>query len=402
MYSLFLEIWNLLLIISPYLLFGFLFAGFLSVIISQELIEKNLGNNQGLFSIIKAALFGVPLPLCSCSVIPVSASLKKHGASKGAVTSFLFSTPQTGIDSIMVTYGLLGPIVALVRPLIALLTGILCGSIVYRFDREYNDVDTEDCHDECCEPLHQSTIKRILNYSFITLPKDIIKPLMVGIIVAALINIYLPITIIDNFVGKGFLSMIIMIIIGLPLYVCATASIPIALAMMGKGVTLGAALVFLMVGPATNTTSITTMMKILGKKSTIITIGSLIIISLFFGMLVDSLGLSVPNILNNQHIHTHVSIVNIISAILMMMIALNTLVSFRGTTKSIDAGDKLTIKISGMTCNHCTETIENGIRSMGASDVDVDLDSSIATIHTTVDVNKIKDKIRSLGFEIND
>ena len=402
MYSLLLAIWNLLLMISPYLLFGFLFAGFLSVIISQELIEKNLGNNQGLFSIIKASLFGVPLPLCSCSVIPVSASLKKHGASKGAVTSFLFSTPQTGIDSIMVTYGMLGPIVALVRPLIALLTGILCGSIVYGFDRQYDDVDTEDCHDECCEPLHQSTIKRILNYSFITLPKDIIKPLMAGIIIAALINIYLPITIIDNFVGQGFLSMIIMILIGLPLYVCATASIPIALAMMAKGVTLGAALVFLMVGPATNTTSITTMIKILGKKSTIITIGSLIIISLFFGMLVDSLGLSVSNILNNQHIHTHTSIVNIISAILMMMIALNTLVSFTGSTKSTNVKDKLIIKISGMTCNHCTETIENGIRSMGVSDVNVDLDSSIATMSTTIDVNKIKDKIKSLGFKIND
>jgi len=402
MYNLLLEIWNLLLIISPYLLFGFLFAGFLSVIISQELIEKNLGNNQGLFSIFKAALFGVPLPLCSCSVIPVSASLKKHGASKGAVTSFLFSTPQTGIDSIMVTYGMLGPIVALVRPLTALLTGILCGSIVYWFDQEYDNIDTEDCHDECCEPLHQSAIKRILNYSFITLPKDIIKPLMVGIIIAALINIYLPITIIDNFVGEGFLSMIIMIIIGLPLYVCATASIPIALAMMSKGVTLGAALVFLMVGPATNTTSITTMMKILGKKSTIITICSLVIISLCFGMLVDSLALSVPNILNNNHTHSHTSIVNIISAIFMTMIALNTLTRSTGSTKNIDTANKLMIKISGMTCNHCTETIENGIRSMGVSDVNVDLDSSIATISTDIDVNKIKDKIRSLGFKIND
>ena len=402
MYSLLLEIWNLLLIISPYLLFGFLIAGFLSVIISQDLIEKNLGNNQGLSSIIKASLFGVPLPLCSCSVIPVSASLKKHGASKGAVTSFLFSTPQTGIDSIMVTYGMLGPIVALIRPCIALITGVLCGSIVYGFDQEYDNLDTEDCHDECCDPLDESTIKRILNYSFITLPKDIIKPLMIGIIIAALINIYLPITIIDNFVGQGFLSMIVMIIIGLPLYVCATASIPIALAMMGKGVTLGAALVFLMVGPATNTTSITTMMKILGKKSTIITIGSLIIISLFFGMLVDFLSLSVPNILDSQHTHTHLSIINIISAIFIIIIAFNTLINFTGSTKSIDTGDKLTIKISGMTCNHCTETIENGIRSMGINDVNVDLDSSIAIINTNIDSKKIKDKIRSLGFEIID
>ena len=402
MYSLLLEIWNLLLIISPYLLFGFLIAGFLSVIISQDLIEKNLGNNQGLFSIIKASLLGVPLPLCSCSVIPVSASLKKHGASKGAVTSFLFSTPQTGVDSIMVTYGMLGPIVALIRPCIALITGILCGSIVYHFDKNYDNSDTEDCHDECCEPLHQSTIKRILNYSFITLPKDIIKPLMVGIIIAALINIYLPITIIDNFVGQGFLSMIIMIIIGLPLYVCATASIPIALAMMGKGVTLGAALVFLMVGPATNTTSITTMIKILGKKSTIITISSLIIISLFFGMLVDLLSISAPDILNNQHIHSHLSIINMISAILILIIALNTLINFTGSAKSIDTADKLIIKISGMTCNHCTETIEKGLRSMGINAVNVDLDSSIATMNTNIDSNKIKEKIKSLGFEIID
>ena len=345
MYSLLLEIWNLLLIISPYLLFGFLIAGFLSVIISQDFIEKNLGNNQGLFSIIKASLLGVPLPLCSCSVIPVSASLKKHGASKGAVTSFLFSTPQTGVDSIMVTYGMLGPVVALIRPCIALITGILCGSIVYHFDQNYDNSAAEDCHDECCEPSHQSTIKRILNYSFITLPKDIIKPLMVGIIIAALINIYLPITIIDDFVGQGFLSMIIMIVIGLPLYVCATASIPIALAMMGKGITLGAALVFLMVGPATNTTSITTMMKILGKKSTIITISSLIIISLFFGMLVDSLSLPTPDILNNEHTHSHLSIINIISAILIVIIALNTLINFRGSVKNIDVADKLIIKI---------------------------------------------------------
>ena len=113
MYSLLLEIWSLLLIISPYLLFGFLFAGFLSVIISQELIEKNLGNNQGLFSIIKASIFGVPLPLCSCGVIPVFSYLRKHGASKSSTTSFLISTPQTGVDSILVTYSLLGPIFAI-------------------------------------------------------------------------------------------------------------------------------------------------------------------------------------------------------------------------------------------------------------------------------------------------
>ena len=402
MYSLLLEIWNLLLIISPYLLFGFLFAGFLSIIISQEFIEQNLGNNQGILSIIKASIFGVPLPLCSCSVIPVSASLKKHGASKGAVTSFLFSTPQTGIDSVMVTYGLLGPMVALVRPFIALITGILCGSIVYGLDKEYDSIDSSDCHDECCDPIYQSAIKRMLSYSFITLPKDIIKPLIIGIVIAAMINLYLPVTIIDNFIGQGFLSMIIMIIIGLPLYVCATASIPIALAMMSKGVTLGAALVFLMVGPATNTTSITTMVKILGKKSTIITIFSLIIISLFFGVVVDSLNLSIPRILDENHIHSHLSIINIISAIFMLMIAINTLVGSMRTNSKIKNANHLTMKISGMTCNHCVETITNGLHAIGVTDININLESSVATMSTNLDENHIKDKIKSLGFEVSD
>jgi len=402
MYNLLLEIWNLLLIISPYLLFGFLFAGFLSIIISQEFIEQNLGNNKGILSIIKASIFGVPLPLCSCSVIPVSASLKKHGASKGAVTSFLFSTPQTGIDSVMVTYGLLGPMVALVRPFIALITGILCGSIVYGLDKDYDSIDSNECHDECCDPIYQSAIKRMLSYSFITLPKDIIKPLIIGIIIAAMINLYLPVTIIDNFIGQGFLSMIIMIIIGLPLYVCATASIPIALAMMSKGVTLGAALVFLMVGPATNTTSITTMVKILGKKSTIITIFSLIIISLFFGVVVDSLNLSMPRILDENHIHSHLSIINIISAILMLMIAINTLVGSMGINPKLKNTNHLTMKISGMTCNHCIETITNGLHAMGVSDININLKSSVAKMSTNLNKNQIKDKIKSLGFEVSD
>ena len=399
MYNLILEIWNLLLSISPYLIQGFLFAGILSIIISKDFIEKNLGNKHGILSIIKASIFGIPLPLCSCSVIPVSASLKKHGASKGAVTSFLFSTPQTGIDSIMVTYGLLGPIVALIRPFIALITGILCGIIIYLFDPNYDDMDEEQDHSECCEPKHESVLKRLLIYSFITLPKDIMKPLMIGIFIAAIINLYLPINIVEQFIGQGFISMIVMIFIGLPLYVCATASIPIALAMMGKGVTLGAALVFLMVGPATNTTSITTMVKILGKKATIINVLSLIIVSLFFGLLVDSLSITPPDF-NNLHIHKHSSILNLISAIFIIFLTLNTLV--KSVKINSHKSNHLSLKISGMTCGHCTETIENAMRSMGIDDIQVDLESSTATMHTHLDENKIKSKIQSLGFKVND
>ena len=399
MYNLLLNIWNLLLAISPYLIQGFLFAGLLSIFISKDIIERNLGKRHGILSIFKASLFGVPLPLCSCSVIPVSASLKKHGASKGAVTSFLFSTPQTGIDSIMVTYGLLGPIVALVRPFIALITGILCGIIIYFFDSQYDDLNKDEDHSNCCQSTNESMIKRLFTYSFITLPKDIMKPLLIGIIISALINIYLPINIVESFIGQGFISMIVMIFIGLPLYVCATASIPIALAMMGKGITLGAALVFLMVGPATNTTSITTMINILGKKATIINILSLIVISLFFGVLVDSLSISVPN-LADIHLHEHTSIVNIISACIIICLAVNTLRPSRFLAPNVI--NDLSFEISGMTCQGCVKKIETALVNMDIEDFKINLESSNAKMRTHLGREKIKSKIESLGFTIND
>ena len=400
MYNLFLNVWSLLLEISPFLVQGFLFAGILSVVISKNFVQNNLGNKHGILSIIKASIFGVPLPLCSCSVIPVAASLKKNGASKGAVTSFLFSTPQTGIDSFMVTYGLLGPIVALVRPFIALISGILCGLIIYFFDPNY-EKPTVDEEDSCCDNDNESKIKKIFTYSFITLPKDIMKPLLIGILIAALINIYLPASIVENFIGQGFISMIVMIVIGLPLYICATASIPIALAMMGKGVTLGAALVFLMVGAATNTTSIATMTKILGKRATVINLLSLILISLFFGMIVDLLSITIPN-LGHIHIHEHTSYINFISTFIIIGLAGNTLLnSIKSSSNNHNENQNVVhLKIGGMSCNNCVQKITSDLESMGASNINIDLKSGDATFNLDKDLHKIKSSIESLGFQI--
>ena len=321
------ELWTFLNQISPYLIFGFLIAGILSVCISQNFIENHLGKNSGLLSVFKAGILGIPLPLCSCSVIPVSASLKKHGASKGAISSFLLSTPQTGVDSIMVTYGLLGPIVALIRPIMALFTGLVGGTLVHIIDSQYSDPIQVSCKEHCCNHNNSSTIKKILTYSFITLPKDIAKPLVYGIIIASLINLFLPENIFVDYIGDGFLSMIFMIIIGTPLYVCATASIPIALAMISKGATIGAAMVFLMVGPATNTTSITTMIKILGKKSTFITLMVLIAVSLFFGLLIDNMRFIYDDLMNySLHNHNHETIYHQFSSIIFLGILINTLI----------------------------------------------------------------------------
>ena len=321
------EIWILLNQVSPYLIFGFIIAGLLSVLISQEFIESHLGKKTGLLSVFKSSILGIPLPLCSCSVIPVSASLKKHGASKASVSSFLLSTPQTGVDSIMVTYGLLGPVIALVRPIIALVTGLLGGIAVHYLDNTYDDSLEKDCKASCCKGKEQSTLIKILNYSFITLPKDIAKPLIYGIIIAALINLFLPDDIFSTYLGEGIFPMLFMIIIGTPLYICATASIPIALAMISKGATLGAALVFLMVGPATNTTSITTMMSILGKKSTLITFIVLIITSLVFGLLIDSMALGYDGLKNHMHHHhDHISLLDTICSIFFLGILINTVI----------------------------------------------------------------------------
>ena len=193
-----------------------------------------------------------------------------------------------------------------------------------------------------------------------------------------------------------------MIIIGVPLYVCATASIPIALAMMMKGATIGAAIVFLMVGPATNTTSIATMIKILGKKSAIITLLSLIISSLFFGILLDNITLTQtfsPDIVSH---HNHFGIINYAMTIFFIGIIINTLVSPYIITKPSLNTNHTQISVSGITCQHCVETIEKGIQSLGIVDVHVDLDSSIITIKDIdIDLKLVQEKIHSLGYKVN-
>ncbi len=174
------EAWGVLGEMAPYLLFGFAMAGILSVFIPPETVERQLGK-RSLWSVFKATVFGIPLPLCSCSVIPVAASLRKHGATRGATAAFLLSTPQTGVDSIMVTLGLLGPVVAIFRPIVALIAGLAGGSLVAMADSHGADGsgEVEACEDACCASADtQSKPVRAFRYAFITLPEDIGKALL--------------------------------------------------------------------------------------------------------------------------------------------------------------------------------------------------------------------------------
>jgi len=281
--------WHTLSDMAPYLIFGFFMAGVLSVFISASVVERHLGGS-GFWPVFKASLFGVPLPLCSCSVIPVATSIRRQGSSKAATTSFLLSTPQTGVDSILVTYSLLGPVFAIFRPLAAFLVGLIGGEAVEIFapddDDESQSGSAAGC--SCCSLENRKPqIYRILRHGFITLPSDIGKELLVGLLIAGGIGTLLPPSFFSDYIGTGFAAMLVMMLLGVPVYVCATASIPIAAAMISKGVSPGAALVFLMTGPATNAATIAAIWKTIGRRETIIYLMTVVFTALGSGVLLD-------------------------------------------------------------------------------------------------------------------
>ncbi len=287
-----LELWQVLGEMAPYLLFGFLAAGILAVVIPPEAVERHLGG-KGLWPAVKAAVFGIPLPLCSCAVIPVTASLMRHGASRSAAVAFLLSTPQTGIDSILVTLSLLGPAFAIFRPIAAFVIGVAGGGLVALLDKESpaaeNPADAGcSCHAApCCRERRPNVAARILSYGFVTLPRDIAVPLLIGLAISGVIAVAVPADFFAGSLGTGLTGMLLMLVLGLPLYVCATASVPIAAVLIAKGVSPGAALVFLMTGPATNAATIATVWKLMGRRVAGIYLGTVGASALACGLLLD-------------------------------------------------------------------------------------------------------------------
>ncbi len=280
------EIWVITVEMAPYLLFGFLMAGVLSVLISRDYVRRHLGGHGWLGS-FKAALIGVPMPICSCGVIPLAASLRKHGASRGATASFLASTPQTGVDSLMITYALLGWVFAVFRAVVAFVSGILCGTAVSMISPKENEEPAE-CSDECCVPHQKNIVKRMLTYGFLTLPQSISRAVVVGILLSGILSGLIP----ENFfadMGNSPLTMLVMLGIGIPLYVCSSASVPIALAFIKAGISPGAALIFLITGPATNAATLTTLWSIIGKKQLAVFLTTLALCALGAGLLMNTL-----------------------------------------------------------------------------------------------------------------
>ena len=286
------EILHLINEMSPYLLLGFFLAGVMYAFLPQRYYGHFLGR-RNFGSVVNAALFGIPLPLCSCGVIPTAMSLRKEGASKGATVSFLIATPQTGVDSIIATYSLMGLPFAIVRPLAALVTALFGGALT-------NAADKDDAagRSRCCEGVpeeHRGLVARMLEalkYAFVEMMEDIGKWLVGGIVIAGLITVFIPDGWFTIFQGNTLASMLLVLAIAMPMYVCATGSIPIAVALMLKGLTPGAALVLLMAGPACNFASMLVVRKVLGMKTTLLYMLSIVIGAVGFGFLVDYLQFS--------------------------------------------------------------------------------------------------------------
>lgn len=432
------EILNLVNEMSPYLLLGFLLAGLMHAFIPGVVYSRYLSGHN-FRSIVYAALLGIPLPLCSCGVIPTSMSLRREGASKGATVSFLVATPETGIDSIIATYSLLGLPFAIIRPFAALCNAMLAGVMVNTFDKGAETAKSSDTVIQINETdEHKSVfqkVKEAIAYGYGEMMEDIGKWLVIGLIIAGLITVFVPDSLFATFKDNSMMSMLLVLCIAIPMYICATGSIPIAVALMAKGLTPGAALVLLMAGPACNMASILVINKVLGKKTLIIYLLSILICALFWGTMIDNV---LPTewfreaVMQNICCHEkETSWFNWGCTILLCLLLLRALwhhyhhphchcgcghdhghehhhhedsCSCHGDDCECETNQQNTEKmkefnIKGMNCNHCAANALKVLKSLeGVEDATVDLASTKATVKGNVTNEAIAEALDSIGF----
>ena len=392
---------------SPFLLLGFLLAGLMHAFIPGKFYAKYLSGN-GLRSVINAAILGIPLPLCSCGVIPTAMSLRKEGASKGAVVSFLIATPQTGVDSILATYGLMGLPFAIIRPIAALVTALFGGSLV----KGSPEIATSTCNGESCDAKQSGSLSfwgkiiEALKYGYVTMMQDIGKWLIVGLVVAALITICIPTEWFTAFQGNTWASMALVLCIAVPMYVCATGSIPIAVALMLKGLTPGAALVLLMAGPACNMASILVVRKVLGSRTLIAYMASIVIGAIGFGCLVDYLQYhNLVNFLGSLSMQgatceNCVDWFSWLCTAALFLLLINALIFHKHNHhETIENNVMKTYHIEGMNCNHCRLSAEKAISAVaGVTSAKVDLQNKEAYVEGTASDEDICRAVEEVGF----
>lgn len=404
------SLWHITLEMSPYLLLGFLFAGILHVFIPPNMVSNYMGKSS-IKSVIYSALLGVPLPLCSCGVIPTGISLYNNGASKGSTVSFLISTPQTGVDSIMISYSLLGLPFALIRPIVAFVTGIFGGFLTNVFDTKPVDSTISKNKINATEVHTQSgnVFLRLFNYAFIELLGDIAKWLVIGLVLAAIIDIAIPPDFFSTYLYNDFLSMFVILLVSVPLYICATSSVPIAAMLMLKGLSPGAALVFLMAGPATNAATITVLSKVMGKRSLVVYLFSIIFGSMFFGYLINQLPSQwfvLPAMsMHANHMDHHIlpdwlTVSSTIFLIVMILINIYLMYFSKKTNAMTNLDSSITISVDGMTCSKCALHVENSIKNIpGIQSVLANNASGEVLIQANqIDTGLLKEAVEKAGY----
>ena len=392
---------------SPYILLGFLIAGILHAFIPQKTFARHL-SGTGWKAVVKSALIGVPLPLCSCGVLPTAIAMRRNGASKAATTSFLVATPQTGVDSIAATWSLLGPAFAVIRPVAALTTAVLGGVFVGKSEKKDEGAESVACSNTA-EQLPEGFFNKVvsaLRYGFIDLVSSIGGWLVTGLIIAALITVYVP----DDFFSvlgkKPVLSMIMVLIIAVPMYVCATGSIPIALSLVMKGLSPGTALVLLMAGPAANFASFTLISREMGRKAAAMYLTAIIVGAMAFGLLIDYLlpgrwfALDPMQTACCHHGKEFGIFPTICSVVLVTLLAITLIKRYLPHHKTTKDMTKEYIT-KGMNCPHCQASVAKAIAGVkGVETVDVDLSGGKAFVEGDHDKEEVVKAVRAAGFDV--
>ena len=421
------EIFELVNSMSPYLLLGFTLAGIMHAFVPKAMYSRYLSGNS-FRSVLNAAILGIPLPLCSCGVIPTAMSLRKDGASKGATISFLIATPQTGVDSIIATYSLMGLPFALLRPFVALATALLGGTLANCTDKDVGAVVATE-HGCCIKEENTTLVQKMkvaARYAYVEMMQDIGRWLVLGLVVAGVITVFVPDSFFSLFADRPLASMLMVLLFAVPMYLCATGSIPIAVALMLKGLSPGTALVLLMAGPAVNVASLLVIGKVMGRRSLFTYLFSIVGCAILFGLGIDYLLPREWFTASLEKIHSchscgEISYFNTVCSIVLALLLANAFVQrYRKGTPSaslvpLKQGDNSpcscgacnitawTITVKGMNCNHCKSNVEAAIQKVtGVESVDIDL----ATGRTVIHGNPIKDDVikavEALGFSVEE
>lgn len=412
------EIFDLINGMAPYLLLGFFLAGVMHAFVPQTLYRRYLGGHS-FRTVLNAALLGIPLPLCSCGVIPTAMSLRKEGASKGATVSFLISTPQTGVDSIIATYSLMGLPFALIRPLVALVTSLLGGCLVNKLDDKESPEVQQGASSVAEDVAQKSFVQRMksaFRYAFVEMMQDIGRWLLLGLVVAGLITVFVPDSFFALFADKPLLSMLLVLAFAVPMYLCATGSIPIAVTLILKGLSPGTALVLLMAGPAVNVASMLVISKVMGKKTLALYLLSIVSGAIFFGLGIDYLlpreWFATPlAYIHDCHEHG-MSWFNFSCLVVLLLLLANAFIQryrkpqtcgCHGGCACHDEEKVWTVTVKGMSCNHCKANVEKAILKVeGVGRVDINLSDGQTVIYGTFDKDNVRKSVEAIGFEMNE